>query len=75
MKTANANRLRELREQRGLQLYDVATIVRRSQAQVSRYETGQSETPARVIRLLAKHYGVSAEFLMGWDDDGQPEAA
>jgi hypothetical protein len=34
---------------------------------VSRWETGEVPPPDRVKLALAKFYGVTPEFLMGWD--------
>lgn len=69
MQTANANRLRELRTGRELELYDLAPIVRRSPAQISRYETGESEIPVSIAKLLATYYGVTLDYLLGVDLD------
>lgn len=67
MQMANENRLRELREAKGLQLYDVAAHIRRSEAMVSRYERGESKPDIDIARKLASFYGVTVEHLMGWD--------
>ena len=63
-----SNRLRELREQRGLKLYDIAALVRRDPSMISRYETGESPVPEPVWRILAPFYGVSVDFLMRRDE-------
>lgn len=73
MQTASPkNRLKSLREERGLELYDIAAVVRKSVAMVSRYESGQSEIPGDVMRTLAQYYGVTVEYAMGWDREEAP---
>lgn len=67
------NRMRELRKQHGLKLYDVAALVRRDTATVHRWETGETSTvPDDAKRALAERYGVSVDHLMGWDSIPEP---
>lgn len=62
------NRLRELRLEHGLKLYDVAALVRYDPSAIQRWETGETATiPDEIKLLLADHYGVSVEYLMRWD--------
>ena len=72
MQTATGNRMRELREAKDLEQYDIAAIVRKSSSMVSRYEKGESDVPSDVMRVLAAFHGVSVEYLMGWDRQEQP---
>lgn len=74
MQVKNGNRLRELREAKGLELYDIAAHVRKSEPMISRYERGESEPPLPILRRLASFYGVTVEYLMGWDQDLEPAA-
>lgn len=64
-----ANRLRELRERHDLKLYDIAVLIRRDPSVIYRYEVGETAVPNDVMRLLAKRYEVSVEYLMGWDTE------
>lgn len=73
--TAASNRLRKLREKHGLELFDVAALIRRSTDMVRRYEDGRSEPPLDVLRILAARYGVSVEHLLGWDEGPNQEVA
>ncbi|MDR1669003.1 MAG: helix-turn-helix domain-containing protein [Oscillospiraceae bacterium] len=57
--------LREMREDRDLKQSDIAAIIGTTQQQYSKYETGESELPLRALALLADHYNVSADYLMG----------
>ena len=63
------NRLRELREARGLRRVHVAAAIDKDQTTVYRYETGQTPIPDDVKAQLAAYFGVSRAYLMGWDED------
>lgn len=67
--TSHPTRLRELYEAAGLKRYDIATLLRRDQSMVLRYETGATPIPPHFMRLLAAKFGVSVERLMGWDEE------
>lgn len=67
-----STRLRELYEAAGLERYDVAALLRRSEAMVRRYETGETPIPPLLMRQLARRFAVTVEHLMGWD---RPQAA
>jgi len=60
--------LRGLREDRDLKQSDIADLIGTTQQQYSKYETGESELPLRALAVLADHYGVSADYLMGRTD-------
>ena len=76
MQDGNAkNRLRELREKRSLKLYDIAALIRRDPATISRWENGETATIPDDIKLkLAEYYGVSPAYLMGWENDSKAAA-
>jgi transcriptional regulator with XRE-family HTH domain len=57
--------LRELREDNDLKQSEVATLIGTTQQQYSNYETGESELPLHALAILADHYNVSADYLMG----------
>lgn len=63
------NRLKQLREKHSLRLVEVASLLDRDQSAVWRYENGRGQIPNDVQRALAVRYGVSVEYLMGWDGD------
>ena len=65
----DGNRLKELREARGLRQVHVAAHIDRDQTMVYRYETGQVPIPDDVKAQLADFFGVSRAYLMGWDED------
>lgn len=57
--------LRSLRQEHEKKQSEIARLLGTTQQQYSKYETGESDIPARVIALLAHHYGVSSDFVMG----------
>lgn len=65
-----ANRLKELRLNKGLTLKQVADAIGVSEATAQRYESGKiSSLKYEKAEALAKLYNVSPGFLMGWDLD------
>lgn len=73
MQVRNGNRLKELRTAKGLELYDIAVHVRKSEAMISRYERGESKPDIDIVLKLAAFHEVTVEYLMGRDN--QPEEA
>ena len=61
--------LLDLREDKDVKQLVVAQLLGMSQQQYSRYETGESELPLRLVPLLAEYYGVSAEYIIGMKDN------
>ena len=57
--------LRELREDHDYSQSDIAAVLGISQQHYSKYETGEYELPLRHFITLAKHYNVSADYLIG----------
>ena len=58
-------RLRDLREDMDLQQSDIAKLLKTTQPQYSRYETGERELPVRHLVTLADYYNVSADYILG----------
>ncbi len=70
-------RLRDLREDRNLLQKDIALLLKTTQPQYTRYETGERELPMHHFITLAKYYNVSLDYLAGLIDtpktlDGKP---
>lgn len=57
--------LREAREIRGLEQKQVAEHLGTTQAQISRYENGAIDMPAKRLREICLYYGVSADYILG----------
>ena len=64
-------RLRELREKRGLKQSDIAQILETTQQVYSRYENGVNALPIHHLITLCKFYRISADYVLGLhaDDD------
>ncbi len=59
------NRLRELRENRGLRQIDVSAVTGIDQKTLSNYETGKTNPDSYSLILLADFYDVSIDYLVG----------
>jgi len=59
------DRLREVREQKGITQRELASLCGITEFQISRYETGKTEPIAGSLELLAQHLSVSADYLLG----------
>jgi transcriptional regulator with XRE-family HTH domain len=67
MQTASANRLVELRKQSGLLRSQIAGALRVDQSTLWRWEHGATIPDHKKLEL-AKLFGVSPAYLMGWSD-------
>ena len=66
-----AQRIRDLRKERGLTLEQVAKVVGVGKSTVRKWETGLIANMRRdKIADLAKALGTTPEYLMGWDEKG-----
>ena len=63
------NRLRELREEKGLYQKDIAQILHMSQTGYSQYETGTNDIPTIILRKLAEFYETSIDYLLCLTDE------
>lgn len=61
-------RLAELRYENGLSQDKVAEILDIQRPQYTLYETGKREIPVKYLRILARTYGVSVDYLIGETD-------
>lgn len=71
-----ARKIRELRQDRGLTLEQVATVVGVGKSTVRKWETGMIANMKRdKIAALAKALGTTPAYLMGWEEaDKEKEA-
>lgn len=72
---APANRLKELRKDRGVHVTQLAASVGRDSSTYGRYERGEVRIPLEVVRELARFYDVTVEYLLGWDGPPAEEAS
>lgn len=59
------NRLRDLREDHDLLQKEVATLLGITQQHYSRIELGVNEISVEQLKVLAEHYNVSADYILG----------
>ena len=70
MSESMAQRIRNLRKEKGLTLEQVANIVGVGKSTVRKWETGMIANMKRdKIASLAKALGTTPEYLMGWDEN------
>lgn len=65
-------RLRDLREDKDLTQKDIAILLKTTQPQYARYETGERELPMHHFITLARFYNVSLDYLAGLTNDPKP---
>ena len=61
-------RLRDIRDDKGLSQQEVGKILGTTQQQYARWELGQQEMPMHNFIILAKHYNISLNYLAGLTD-------
>lgn len=61
-------RIRDLREDRDLSQADVAKVIKTTQQQYSKIETGKADISGQKLILLAKFYNVSTDYILGIKD-------
>lgn len=65
-------RIRDLREDRDLSQADVAKVIKTTQQQYSKIETGKADISGEKLRLLAEYYNVSADYILGLVKEPRP---
>ncbi len=58
-------RIRDLREDADLTQAQIAAKLHMHKTTYVRYETGEREIPLNIAILIAKHYGVTLDYLAG----------
>jgi len=64
-------RLRQLREAKKLDVFDVAEMIEENPRNYARYEEGEVLPRLRTICALADLFGVSLDYLVGRSDDSE----
>ena len=62
------SRIKSLREEYGSSQEQTAKLLGTSQTMYARYESGYSKMPIKYIVILAKHYDVSTDYILGVSD-------
>lgn len=65
-------RLKDLREDRDLSQAQIAKVIKTTQQQYSKIETGRADISGEKLILLAKYYNVSADYILGLTKDPRP---
>lgn len=69
-----ARKIKDLRQQRGLTLEQVATVVGVGKSTVRKWETGMIANMKRdKIAALAQALGTTPAYLMGWKEETKPQ--
>ena len=61
-------RIRDLREDHDKTQENIKDVLGTSQTMYARYERGATELPVRHLIALCKYYSVSADYVLGLDD-------
>ena len=61
-------RLRDVREDADKSQTDIAKILKTTQQQYSRWESGAYQMPIEYYKVLARYYNVSIDYLAGLTD-------
>ena len=67
------NRIKELRESKGIQQKELAIDLGVTQPTISNWELGIKVPSARSTRKLAEYFGVSLDYLVGREESQQQE--
>ena len=65
-------RLKDLREDRDLKQVNIAEILKITRQQYSLYELGKRDIPAEYIKILAKFYNTSTDYILELTDEFKP---
>ena len=65
-------RIRDLREDHDLSQTDIARVIKTTQQQYSKIETGKSDISGEKLKLLAEFYNVSTDYILGLTKDPRP---
>ena len=65
-------RIRDLREDRDLTQAQIAKILKTTQQQYSKIETGRADISGEKLILLARFYNVSCDYIPGLSKDPRP---
>ena len=65
-------RIRDLREDNDLSQAELAKVIRTTQQQYSKIETGKPDINGEKLILLAQFYNVSTDYILGLSKDPHP---
>jgi len=70
-----SQRLKELREAAGMNQVEFAKVLGVARASISYYENGQRVPDIEVLESITKHFGTSADYLLGLTNERYPKEA
>lgn len=65
-------RIRDLREDRDLSQAEIARVIKTTQQQYSKIETGKADISGEKLKLLAEFYNISADYILGLIKEPRP---
>ena len=65
-------RIKDLREDRDLTQAQIAAVIKTTQQQYSKIETGRADISGEKLILLARFYNVSCDYILGLSKDPRP---
>ena len=68
----NMQRLREMREKKGENQEQIAKLLGISRTSNTKYENGLHDPSMESLNILAEHFNVSTDYLLGRTDDPTP---
>ncbi|MBS6450756.1 MAG: helix-turn-helix transcriptional regulator [Ruminococcus sp.] len=64
-----AKRIRDIREDNDLNQTQIAELLKTTQQQYGRYESGQRKLPIDHLITLCRFYNISADYILGLIDE------
>ena len=65
-------RIRDLREDRDLSQAEIAKVIKTTQQQHSKIETGKADISGEKLILLAEYYNISVDYILGLTQEPRP---
>lgn len=62
-------KIRDLREDKDLSQAEIAKVIKTTQQQYSKIEMGKADISGEKLKLLAKFYNVSVDYILGLIDE------
>ncbi len=63
-----AERLKELRQEKGLSIQGLAKEIKISSSSLCRWENCQADVKGSQLIIIARYFGVTIDYLMGLED-------
>lgn len=72
MATIYAQRIREIRQSKGMTQPEFAQIIGTTKNQISKYELNKEPIPVKYIIKICEEFGLSADVLLGLTENTMP---